>query len=160
MFKFITKRIRGVAFGVVVILVSLIAPRFVGVILKEETPFWTSTTYKGAFPVTDGTPATDWTDGWSNFDPENASYPSTTSVLNSDITTNTILSGTILLQNKVYVKNGATLTILPGTVIRGDYQTQGTLIITKGSKLIADGEQFNPIVRTVDEVNKTWKSPT
>jgi hypothetical protein len=43
MFKFITKRIRGVAFGVVVILVSLIAPRFVGVILKEETPFWTST---------------------------------------------------------------------------------------------------------------------
>ena len=33
--------------------------------------FWQATSYKGAFPVTDGTSQTDWTNGWSNFDPEN-----------------------------------------------------------------------------------------
>ena len=120
--------------------------------LNAQTPFWTSTTYRGAFPVTDGTPATDWTYGWSNFDPENTSYPSTTSVLSSDITSNTTLSGTVLLQNKVYVTNGAVLTIQPGTVIRGDQSTQGTLIITKGSKIIAEGTQNNPIVFTSNQL--------
>ena len=101
-----------------------------------------------ALPVTDNTPQTDWTYGWSNFDPENTNYPTTQTTVSTDITTNTTWSGVIKLQNKVYVKNGATLTILPGTIIRGDYATQGTLIVTRGSKLIADGEQFNPIVFT------------
>ena len=58
--------------------------------LNAQTPFWTNTSYKGAFPVTDGTSATNWTNGWSNFDPENTNYPSTTSTINSDITTNTL----------------------------------------------------------------------
>jgi hypothetical protein len=118
---------------------------------NAQTPFWTSTSYKGAFPVTDNTPATDWTDGWSNFDPENTNYPSTVTTLSSDIVTSTTLSGTILLQNKVYVTNGATLTILPGTVIRGDQSTQGTLIITRGCKIIAEGTQNNPIVFTSNQ---------
>ena len=118
--------------------------------LSAQT-FWTSTSYKGAFPVTDGTPATDWTYGWSNFDPENTIYPSTSLTLNSNITTNTTLSGTVLLQNKVYVTNGATLTILPGTIIRGDLSTQGTLIITKGCKIIAEGTETQPIVFTSNE---------
>ena len=117
----------------------------------QTTPFWTNTSYKGAFPVTDGTPATNWTNGWSNFDPENTNYPSTTSTINSDITTNTTLSGNVFLQNKVYVTNGATLTILPGTIIRGDKATQATLIITKGCKIIAEGTQNLPIVFTSNE---------
>ncbi len=119
--------------------------------LNAQSTFWTATSYKGAFPVTDGTPATNWTYGWSNFDPENTNYPSTTSTLNSDITSNTTLSGTVLLQNKVYVTNGATLTILPGTIIRGDKATQATLIITKGCKIIAEGTQNLPIVFTSNE---------
>jgi len=119
--------------------------------LNAQSTFWTNTSYKGAFPVTDGTPATNWTYGWSNFDPENTNYPSTTSTLSSDITSNTTLSGTVLLQNKVYVTNGATLTILPGTIIRGDKTTQGTLIITKGCKIIAEGTQNLPIVFTSNE---------
>ena len=117
----------------------------------QTTPFWTNTSYKGAFPVTDGTPATNWTNGWSNFDPENTNYPSTTSTINSDITTNTTLSGNVFLQNKVYVTNGATLTILPGTIIRGDKATQATLIVTKGCKIIAEGTQNLPIVFTSNE---------
>jgi hypothetical protein len=118
--------------------------------LSAQT-FWTATSYKGAFPVTDGTPATDWTHGWSNFDPENTVYPTTYLTLSSDITTNTTLSGSVLLQNKVYVTNGATLTILPGTIIRGDLSTQGTLIITKGCKIIAEGTETQPIVFTSNE---------
>jgi len=118
------------------------------VMTYSQSQFWTATDYKGAFPVTDNSPATDWTYGWSNWDPENTTYPSTQTTTNSNITTNTTWSGVVLLQNKVYVKNGATLTILPGTIIRGDYSTQGTLVITRGSKLIADGNQMNPIVFT------------
>jgi hypothetical protein len=113
--------------------------------------FWTGTSYKGAFPVTDGTPSTDWTNSWSNFDPENTNYPQTVTTLNSDVTQNTTLSGVVLLENKVYVTNNSTLTILPGTIIRGDYSTQGTLIITKGSKIIADGTVSSPIVFTSNE---------
>ena len=119
--------------------------------VSAQTPFWTATSYKGAFPVTDGTTSTDWTNGWSNFDPENTNYPSTSSTISSDITTNTTLSGNVLLQNKIYVTNGATLTILPGTIIRGDKATQATLIITKGCKIIAEGTQNLPIVFTSNE---------
>lgn len=117
----------------------------------QAQAFWTATSYKGAFPVTDNTPATDWTDGWANFDPENTAYPATVTTVSSDITSNTTWSGVILLQNKVYVKNNATLTIQPGTIIRGDYATQGTLIITKGAKLMAEGTVNQPIVFTSNE---------
>ena len=117
----------------------------------QTTPFWTNTSYKGAFPVTDGTSATNWTSGWSNFDPENTNYPTTTSTLSSDITYDQTIGGNVFLQNKVYVKNGATLTILPGTIIRGDKATQATLIVTKGCKIIAEGTQNLPIVFTSNE---------
>ena len=62
-----------------------------------QDAFWTPTTYKGAFPVTDNTSATDWTSGWTNFDPENTVYPATTQTVSADITTNTTWSGVILL---------------------------------------------------------------
>ena len=118
--------------------------------------FWTPTTYKGAFPVTDGQTgnnSNDWTAGWCNWDPQNANYPSTTTTVSSDITTNTTWSsGTVvLLQNKIYVTSGATLTIEPGVIIRGDQATGGTLIISRGSKINAQGTQSNPIVFTSDQ---------
>jgi len=119
--------------------------------LHAQDAFWTPTTYKGAFPVTDNTPATDWTAGWSNFNPENEVYPATTQTVSADITTNTTWSGVILLQNKIYVKNNATLTIAPGTIIRGDKVTQGTLIITRGAKINAQGTSTQPIVFTSNE---------
>jgi PKD repeat protein len=119
--------------------------------LHAQDAFWTPTTYKGAFPVTDNTPATDWTSGWSNFDPENTVYPATTQTVSADVTTNTTWSGVILLQNKIYVKNNATLTIAPGTIIRGDKVTQGSLIVTRGAKLNAQGTVSQPIVFTSNE---------
>jgi len=58
-----------------------------------------------------------------------------------------------LLTGFVYVKNQATLTILPGTVIKGDKNSRGTLIITRGSKLIADGTRQQPIVFTSSQAS-------
>lgn len=124
----------------------------IGAILTALTlqaqPFFTQTTYRGAFPVTDNTAATDWTNGWANWDPENTNYGAPTTTVSTDITSNTTWSGIVSLQNKVYVKNNATLTIEPGTIIRGDAATQGSLIITKGSKIMAVGTSSQPIVFT------------
>jgi len=119
--------------------------------LNAQSAFWTATPYKGAFPVTDNTNATDWTSGWANFDPENTNYGAATNTVSTDITSNTTWSGIVRLNNKIYVKNGATLTIEPGTIIRGDKQTEGTLVITRGSKLMAVGTATNPIVFTSNE---------
>ncbi len=52
------------------------------------------------------------------------------------------------LKGKVYVTNGAELTIQPGTVIVGDSINKGVLIITQGSKIHAVGKSDCPIVFT------------
>jgi PKD domain/Ig-like domain CHU_C associated/Secretion system C-terminal sorting domain len=132
-------------------LYTLLTALCLGSVALAQDAFWTPTTYRGAFPVTDNTPATDWTSNWANFDPENTAYPATVTTVSADITTNTTWSGVVKLMNKVYVKNNATLTIAPGTIIRGDKLTQGTLLITRGAKIIADGTAANPIVFTSNE---------
>jgi hypothetical protein len=53
-----------------------------------------------------------------------------------------------LLKGFVYVTDNATLTIQPGTIIKGDKITKGSLIITRGSKISAIGTSTNPIVFT------------
>lgn len=54
-----------------------------------------------------------------------------------------------MLTGKVYVKAGATLTIEPGTIIKGDYSTPGSaLIVVRGAKIYAIGEINRPIVFT------------
>jgi hypothetical protein len=58
---------------------------------------------------------------------------------------------TYLLNGFVYVPSGATLTIKPGTVIRGDKTNKGTLIVEMGGKLIAEGTAEKPIVFTSNQ---------
>ena len=53
-----------------------------------------------------------------------------------------------LLKGFVYVTDGATVTIEPGTVIKGDKSSMGSLIIERGAKIIADGTPDKPIVFT------------
>lgn len=132
---------------------TLAIASLIGASINAQSLFWTPTTYKGAFPVTDNTNSTDWTSGWTNFDPENTNYGSPTTTVSTDITSNTTwTTGTIvLLQNKIFVKNSAVLTIEPGVIIRGDKATQGSLIITRGSKIVAQGTANNPIVFTSSE---------
>jgi hypothetical protein len=53
-----------------------------------------------------------------------------------------------LLKGNVFVTNNAVLTIGPGTIIKGDKGTKGTLIITRGAKIEAAGTAEKPIVFT------------
>lgn len=75
---------------------------------------------------------------------------------------NTILEGKIssdrtlssdkvyTIRGIVYVTNGAKLTIEPGTVLHGETVSKGALVITRGSRIIADGTRDKPIVFTSD----------
>jgi len=53
-----------------------------------------------------------------------------------------------VLKGNVFVTNNATLTIEPGTIIKGDKATKGSLVITRGSKINAAGTADKPIVFT------------
>src|SRR5690606_26427426 len=53
-----------------------------------------------------------------------------------------------ILKGYVYVKDGATLTIEPGTIIKSDVTEKGALIIERGAKLNAIGTSDKPIVFT------------
>ena len=55
-----------------------------------------------------------------------------------------------VLRGAVFVENGATLTIEPGTVIYGEGVSNGTLIIAQGAKIMAEGTLDAPIVFTSD----------
>lgn len=121
-----------------------------------QNPFWTATSYKGAFPVTDnlnGTSSNNWVAGWSNWDPENTTYPATTTTISANITSNTTWTSgnTYLLVGNISVTPGNTLTIQPGTIIRGDKATKASLIITAGAKINAQGTVTQPIVFTSNE---------
>src|SRR5882672_6524179 len=48
-------------------------------------------------------------------------------------------SNVYTLRGLVYVTDGATITIEPGTKIVGEKNTRGALIVTRGCKLIAAG---------------------
>lgn len=56
-----------------------------------------------------------------------------------------------LLKGYVYVPSGVTLTIEPGTVIKGEKATKGSLIVEPGGKIIAEGTVDKPIVFTSNQ---------
>lgn len=72
----------------------------------------------------------------------------------ADITTDTTWTAdnAYLLGKPIFVKEGATLTIQPGTTIYGyedlGAETFGSLVITRGSKIMAEGLPSAPIVFT------------
>ncbi|MFH0896291.1 MAG: T9SS type A sorting domain-containing protein [Bacteroidota bacterium] len=121
-------------------------------IVKTEAqitdPFFDHVFYVGAFDQ-----GSDWTQGWTNWDPDNTTYPATTVTVSGNITTNTTWtsSNVYLLSGFVRVKSGATLTIQPGTVIRGDKTSMGSLFIERGAYLYAVGTSSQPIVFTSNE---------
>jgi len=69
----------------------------------------------------------------------------------TDITANTTwkAENTYVLKGFIHVANGATLTIEPGTTIKGDFNTLGaSLFILRGAKINAVGRADAPIVFT------------
>lgn len=65
--------------------------------------------------------------------------------------THTIKKGKYILKGWVYVTDGATLTIEPGTVIKGDKDTKAALIVETGGKIYAAGTSKEPIVFTSNQ---------
>lgn len=74
-------------------------------------------------------------------------------ILSGKITSNLTLKANKIykLRGLVYVTNGATLTIEPGTKIVGEADKNGSLIITRGSKIMAEGTASNPIIFTSEK---------
>jgi hypothetical protein len=86
---------------------------------------------------------------------------------NSGTTENLVISGkinadrtlktgnTYTLRGIAYVVDGAKLTIEPGVIIQGEKSSRGTLVITRGSQIIANGTAEKPIVFTSNATTPT-----
>lgn len=96
------------------------------------------------------TGSSNWLNNWTEFKPNKVDYGQANQILAGNITVNTKLykKNVYILQGSVFVTNNATLTIEPGTVIIGDYESSASLIITKGATIIAEGLETDPIVFT------------
>ncbi len=96
------------------------------------------------------TGSSNWLNNWTEFKPNKIDYGEANQILAGTIAVNTKLykKNKYILQGSVYVTNNATLTIEPGTVIIGDYESSASLIITKGATIIADGLETDPIIFT------------
>jgi hypothetical protein len=79
--------------------------------------------------------------------------PGAINTVKGEITTNTTWKATdqYLISGFVYVRAGATLTIEPGTIIKGDKVTKGALFIDRGAKIMAVGTAEKPIVFTSNQ---------
>lgn len=83
--------------------------------------------------------------------------------VNSDLTVDTTWSSAneYILQDIIYVRNNATLTIEPGTVVRGEPKSSGgsydpgTLVVTRQGQINAVGTPSNPIIFTTAAVTTT-----
>lgn len=121
----------------------------------QDQPFFEKVNYVGGMGLTD------WSKPWANFRPDTLNYPATTIEVAANITTNTTWTANNVyhLSSFIYVKAGATLTIEPGTVIRGARagnnldpgSSAGSLIVARGGKIYAVGTPQKPIVFTSDK---------
>ncbi len=97
-----------------------------------------------------------WLNAWTEFKPNQVDYREPTQILSGDITENTTLTkrNIYLLLGNVFVTDNSALTVEPGTVIIGDFKSKGSLTISRGSKLIAEGTQTDPIIFTSSRSDK------
>ena len=93
-----------------------------------------SVTISNAQQIKGITGTTNWMDNWTNFKPAATVYKEANQIITGTIDHDLKLTknNTYKLIGTVYVTNKAVLTIEPGTVIRGDKESCGTLVITKG----------------------------
>ncbi len=112
--------------------------------------FFESAQYQGAFKDSN------WAEGWTNMSRLGYFPPKTQVLVGSNVAVSETWTpaNDYVLTQPIYVTSGATLTIEPGTVIRGEGESSpgandpGTLIVARGSKLQAIGDENNPIVFT------------
>ncbi len=63
----------------------------------------------------------------------------------------TIKKGTYVMKGWIYINEGASITIEPGTVIKGDKDTKAALVVRRGGKVYAQGTVSEPIVFTSNQ---------
>ncbi|MBI9071990.1 MAG: T9SS type A sorting domain-containing protein [Melioribacteraceae bacterium] len=130
-----------------------------------EGSFFDAVSYCGAFDPN----ASLWTDGWTalyslGYTGDLPAGEMGVVVVTDDITSNTSWSSSneYHLNGLIFVHEGATLTIQPGTVIKGLSQANITsgdgasaLIVRRGAKIMAEGTASMPIIFTTefDDVN-------
>lgn len=97
-----------------------------------------------------------WLNPWTEFKPNKVDYGKPTQILSGNISKNTklIKRDIYLLLGDVFVTDSTTLTIEPGTIIIGDYKTKGSLTISNGSTIIAEGSSTDPIIFTSSKIVK------
>lgn len=71
-------------------------------------------------------------------------------VIEGEISTDLVLDATkkYILRGKVYVLDGASITIPAGTIVMGEKSTEGTLIINRGGQIFANGTADKPVIFT------------
>lgn len=97
-----------------------------------------------------------WLNNWTEFKPNKVEHDEGTQILTGNITADTKLEKKFVyvLQGTVYVINNAVLSIEPGTVILGDFESKASLVFTKGSSIQAIGLETDPIVFTSNSTSK------
>ena len=117
-----------------------------------EDPFFQKVAYKGAFG------GSNWAAGWTALDEYGFLAESGTPGLitvDANITTDTYWTADneYLLDGMIFVTNGADLYIEAGTTVRGafgqDLDATG-LVITRDSRIFAEGSPSNPIIFTAE----------
>lgn len=94
-----------------------------------------------------------------------AALPAADIVAPSSIATNTtwVRANVYILDTKVFVEAGATLTIEPGTVVKGRAKANPAdataLIITRGARINANGTAAQPIIFTAESDNLSTTNP-
>jgi hypothetical protein len=124
------------------------APATDGVVSYDDTGLNVQTQYRYRVKATRGSSSSSYS---SEQSATTLTLGSFTRVVTGDITTNTTWHAdtTYTLSGFIHVANGATLTIQPGTTIKGDYNTVGSsLFILRGAKINAIGTAALPIVFT------------
>jgi hypothetical protein len=85
----------------------------------------------------------------SDDDNDNNNDDNTVVILEGNLETRTLTNDKkYLIKGQTFVRNGKILTIEPGTIIKGDKATKGTLVIDRGGKIEANGTASQPIVMT------------
>ena len=128
---------------------TVAAPATAGTVTYDDTNLKVSTLYRYRITAVRGT---------SRSQPSSEASATTfafggnqTLDVTTDITTNTTwkAENTYVLKGFIHVANGATLTIEPGTTVKGDFNTLGaSLFILRGAKINAVGRADAPIVFT------------
>lgn len=127
---------------------TVTAPATAGAVKFTDTGLTKETLYRYRVKAIKGAQESDYTSEAAATTPPSGFA---SAEINGDITASRTLYSdtTYTLKGFIHVTNGATLTIQPGTTIKGDYATLGSsLFVLRGAKINAVGTAAEPIVFT------------